>query len=93
LWNTLAEPDVAISPVNPSIQVAVAHDCRFSNGGAADISYAWTHDGGDHRHHAPVPGQITQLLADYEHRREPLPLAAEHTIRDWLAAGWSPGIH
>ena len=53
--NTLVEPDVAVSPFNSSIQVAVAHDCRFSTGGARDISYAWTHDGGAHWHHAPLP--------------------------------------
>jgi hypothetical protein len=54
--DTLVEPDVAVSPFNPKIMVAVAHDCRFVNGGAVDISYAWTHDGGAHWHHAPVPG-------------------------------------
>lgn len=54
--NTLVEPDVAVSPFNSQIQVAVAHDCRFATGGAADISYAWTHDGGAHWHHAPMPG-------------------------------------
>jgi hypothetical protein len=54
--DTLVEPDVAVSPVNPQIMVAVAHDCRFATGGAADISYAWTHDGGAHWHHAPMPG-------------------------------------
>ena len=54
--DTLVEPDVAVSPVNPQIQVAVAHDCRFATGGALDISYTWTHDGGAHWHHAPMPG-------------------------------------
>ncbi len=54
--DTLVEPDVAVSPVNPQIMVAVAHDCRFATGGAVDISYAWTHDGGAHWHHAPMPG-------------------------------------
>jgi hypothetical protein len=54
--DTLVEPDVAVSPFNSNIQVAVAHDCRFSNGGAVDIAYAWTHDGGAHWHNAAVPG-------------------------------------
>src|ERR1022692_3796109 len=53
--DTLVEPDIAVSPFNPSIAVAVAHDCRFDNGGAVDISYAWTHDGGATWHHAPLP--------------------------------------
>jgi hypothetical protein len=59
--DTLVEPDVAVSPVNPKIQVAAAHDCRFDNGGAVDISYAWTHNGGATWHHAPVPG-ITRAV-------------------------------
>ncbi|HEV2376630.1 MAG TPA: sialidase family protein [Streptosporangiaceae bacterium] len=53
---TLVEPEVAVSPFNPNIQVAAAHDCRFATGGAVDISYAWTHDGGAHWQHAPLPG-------------------------------------
>lgn len=53
--DTLAEPDVAVSPLNRNIQVAVAHDCRYGDGGAADISYSWTHDGGATWSHAPVP--------------------------------------
>ncbi len=59
--DTLVEPDIAVSPFNADIAVAVAHDCRFSNGGAVDISYAWTHDGGAHWHHAPLP-QLTKAV-------------------------------
>ena len=44
--DTLVEPDIAVSPFNTKIEVAVAHDCRFASGGAVDIFYAWTHDGG-----------------------------------------------
>ena len=54
--DTLVEPDVAVSPFNSNIQIAVAHDCRFANGGAVTIAYAWTHDGGAHWHNAAVPG-------------------------------------
>ena len=51
----------------------------------------WSHAHGNHVFTSRLPTeQITQLLAGYERRREPLPLAAEHTIRDRLAAGWSP---
>ncbi len=53
---TLVEPDVAVSPLNSQVAVAVAHDCRFATGGAIDISYAWTHDGGATWHHAPMQG-------------------------------------
>jgi hypothetical protein len=54
--DTLVEPDVAVSPLNPLIAVAAAHDGRFPDGGAVDISYSWTHDGGRHWRHAPMPG-------------------------------------
>jgi len=56
-----------------------------------DADRKWSHAHGNHVFTSRLPaGEITQLLAGYEHRREPLPLAAEHTIRDRLAAGWSP---
>ncbi|MER7006065.1 hypothetical protein ABT297_23905 [Dactylosporangium sp. NPDC000555] len=46
---------------------------------------------GDHVFTSTLPEkEITQLLADYERRGEPLPLAAEHTIHDRAATGWSP---
>jgi hypothetical protein len=54
--DTLVEPDIAVSPVDPRIAVAVAHDGRFPDGGAVDISYSWTHDAGRHWQHAPMPG-------------------------------------
>ncbi|MGH3793215.1 MAG: hypothetical protein ACRDQ9_20905, partial [Pseudonocardiaceae bacterium] len=51
----------------------------------------WSHRLGNHVFTSTLPTEeITQLLADYERRLEPLPLAAEHTIRDRLAAGWTP---
>ena len=54
--DTVVEPDVAVSPVDPMIAVAASHDGRFPDGGAVGISYAWTHDGGATWHHQPVPG-------------------------------------
>ena len=56
--DTVVEPDVAVSPVDPRIAVAVSHDGRYPDGGAVGISYAWTHDGGRTWHHQPVP-QLT----------------------------------
>ncbi|GAA3588750.1 integrase [Amycolatopsis ultiminotia] len=51
----------------------------------------WSHRLGDHVFTSTLPEkEIAQLLADYERRGEPLPLAAEHTIRDRLAADGSP---
>jgi hypothetical protein len=56
-----------------------------------DADRRWSHAHGNHVLSSRLPAEeITQLLADYERRREPLPLAAGHTIRDRLAAGWSP---
>jgi hypothetical protein len=51
----------------------------------------WSHTRGEHVFTSKLPAaQITQLLAHYERRGEPLPLAAEHTIRDRMASGWAP---
>jgi hypothetical protein len=70
--DTLVEPDVAISPFNSRIQVAVAHDCRFANGGAVDISYAWTHDGGAHWHHAHMPGLTKAVGGVWDRASDPV---------------------
>ena len=56
-----------------------------------DADRKWSHTRGEHVLTAKLPAeQLTRLLVDYEHRGEPLPLAAEHTIRDRLATGWAP---
>jgi hypothetical protein len=70
--DTLVEPDVAVSPVNPNIAVAAAHDCRFADGGAVDISYAWTHDGGQTWHHAPMPGITTANGGVWDRASDPV---------------------
>ena len=54
--DTLVEPDVAVSPIDPRVAVAVAHDGRYPDGGAVGIETAWTHDGGATWHHKPLPG-------------------------------------
>jgi hypothetical protein len=70
--DTLAEPDVAVSPFNAKIQVAVAHDCRFATGGAVGISYAWTHDGGADWHHAPLPGLTKAVGGVWDRASDPV---------------------
>lgn len=70
--DTMVEPDVAVSPVNPSIAVAVAQAGRFSNGDAADISYSWTHDAGAHWHHAPMPGLTRIVGGTYDRATDPV---------------------
>jgi photosystem II stability/assembly factor-like uncharacterized protein len=54
--DTLVEPDVAVSPLNGNIAVAVAHDGRYPDGGAVGIETSWTHDAGATWHHQPLPG-------------------------------------
>src|SRR4051794_12656758 len=44
--DTLVEPDIAASPSNPLVAVAVGHDGRYPDGGAVGITHAWTRDGG-----------------------------------------------
>ena len=54
--DTVVEPDVAVNPTNESNAVAAAHDSRYPDGGAVDISVAWTKDSGQHWHHSAVRG-------------------------------------
>ena len=70
--DTLVEPDVAVSPVDSRIAVAAAHDGRFPDGAAVDISYAWTHDGGRTWHHAPVPGLTTAVGGTFGRASDPV---------------------
>jgi hypothetical protein len=70
--DTLVEPNVAVSPFNSRIQVAVAHDCRFASGGAVDIAYAWTHDGGAHWHNAPMPGLTRVVGGAWDRASDPV---------------------
>jgi hypothetical protein len=69
---TLVEPDIAVSPFNPKIEVAVAHDCRFATGGAVDIFYAWTHDGGAHWHQSRMPGLTKAVGGIYDRASDPV---------------------
>lgn len=56
-----------------------------------DADRKWSLRHGDHVFTSRLPAcEITEVLADYERRREPLPLLPEHTVQDRLAAGWSP---
>lgn len=54
--DTLVEPDIAASPLNPAVAVAASHEGRFPDGGAVSISHAWTSNGGVTWKHAPVQG-------------------------------------
>ncbi len=70
--DTLVEPDIAVSPFNTDIEVAVAHDCRFANGGAVDIFYAWTHDGGAHWRQSRLPGLTKAVGGTYDRASDPV---------------------
>ena len=70
--DTLVEPDVAVSPVNPLIAVAAAHDGRYPDGGAVDISYAWTDDGGKSWHHKPLPGITKSAGGAWDRASDPV---------------------
>ena len=70
--DTLVEPDIAVSPFNTKIEVAVAHDCRFATGGAVDIFYAWTHDGGAHWNQSRLPGLTTAVGGFYPRASDPV---------------------
>lgn len=70
--DTLVEPSVAVSPWNPEVAVAAAHDGRYPDGGAVDISYAWTRDGGRTWGHAPVPGLTTATGGVWDRASDPV---------------------
>jgi hypothetical protein len=70
--DTLVEPDVAVSPVNPLIAVAAAHDGRYPDGGAVAISYSWTHDGGATWHHQPLPGITKAAGGTWDRASDPV---------------------
>jgi hypothetical protein len=63
------------------IAVAVAHDGRYPDGGAVDISYAWTRDGGATWQHAPVPGLTMNSGGTYGRASDPVvQFAADGTL-------------
>ncbi|MDQ2724639.1 MAG: glycoside hydrolase, partial [Actinomycetota bacterium] len=70
--DTVTEPDVAVSPLNPNVAVAAAHDSRYADGGAVDISVAWTNDGGANWQHAPVQGITTAAGGAYNRASDPV---------------------
>jgi hypothetical protein len=70
--DTLVEPHVAVDPLQPHTAVAVAHDGRYPDGGAVDISYSWTRDGGAHWQHAPVPYLTTAVGGVYDRSSDPV---------------------
>src|SRR5262249_9305224 len=76
--DTLVEPDIAVSPFNTNIEVAVAHDCRFATGGAVDIFYAWTHDGGAHWHQSRLPGLTKAVGGTYDRASDPVVAVRAH---------------
>lgn len=70
--DTLVEPDVAVSPLDSRIAVAVAHDGRYPDGGAVTITHAWTRDGGRSWRHAPVPHLTQAVGGTYERASDPV---------------------
>src|SRR5919107_4553302 len=54
--DTVAEPDVAVSPRDPRVALAVVQDGRYPDGGSVGITYAWTRDAGRHWSQRALPG-------------------------------------
>jgi hypothetical protein len=70
--DTLVEPDAAVSPRDPRVAVVVAHDGRYSDGGAVGITHAWTRDGGRSWRHAPVPYLTTAAGGAWDRASDPV---------------------
>lgn len=95
--DTLVEPDVAVSPVDPQVAVSVFHDGRYADGGAVDIGYAWTRDGGRTWRNAPVPYLTQAVGGRWPRASDPvLAFAADGTaylsVLVFQPAGCSTGI-
>ena len=57
-----------------------------------DADQKWSMAHGDHVLSTRLPAEeITRVLEGYEQRGEPLPLAADHVVRERLEAGWPAG--
>lgn len=74
--DTLVEPDIAVSPKDSRIALAVAHDGRYPDGGAVGIASAWTGDGGKTWIQKPLPGLTTATGASKPWVRASDPVAA-----------------
>jgi BNR repeat protein len=70
--DTVVEPDVAVSPLNRNVAIAAAHDSRYPDGGAVDISVAWTADAGATWQHMPVQGITTATGGSYDRASDPV---------------------
>jgi len=70
--DTLVEPDIEASPTNPDWAVAATHEGRYPDGGAVDIAYAWTHDGGKTWHRASVQGITTSAGGVWNRASDPV---------------------
>jgi hypothetical protein len=70
--DTVTEPDVAVDPARPDVAIAAAHDSRFPDGGAVDISVAWTADGGGTWHHDAAPGITRADGGSYDRASDPV---------------------
>ena len=74
--DTVAEPDVAVSPRDPRVALAVVQDGRYPDGGAVGVTYAWTHDAGWHWRNQALPGLTPASGGPATWRRASDPVAA-----------------
>src|SRR3954468_1767986 len=70
--DTLVEPDLAVSPRDPRVAVAVSHEGRFADGGASAIMHAWTRNGGVSWRHASVSGITTATGGAWNRASDPV---------------------
>jgi len=78
--DTVAEADVAVSPRDPRVALAVVQDGRYPDGGSVGISYAWTHDAERHWRSQALPGLTPASGGPATWRRASDPVAA---FDDW----------
>jgi hypothetical protein len=70
--DTQVEPHIAVDPSDPSIVVAVFQEGRFDgDGGAVDIGYATSHDGGATWTTGSLPGLTVAVGGAFERASDP----------------------
>jgi hypothetical protein len=69
--NSETEPWVDVSPTDPSELVGFFQEDRWSTGGARNVTFAWSDDGGQSWTNVPAPGLTRHYGGPYERATDP----------------------
>jgi hypothetical protein len=69
--NSETEPWLDVNPENPADLVGFFQEDRWSTGGARNVTFAWSGDGGDTWTNVPAPGLTRHYGGPYERATDP----------------------